>query len=130
MRAIFLDTQDDANPNNGLPVDDATELARLIAELRTRRPFFFMLKTDAGPTLLVGLGPKVGCAQFTDERGIATMAVAPGPAGEAGFVDFVTANTPTPVPTRYCMRLPLIEKIAGRFIERGDRNPDFAWETV
>ncbi len=130
MQTIFLDTQDKANPNNGLPVESGSALSRIISDLRTREPFFFQLEVAGGPTLLVGLGPKVGCAQHTDERGISMMAVAPGFKCGTGFVEFAIAGTPTPVPARYCMRPTLIEQIAAWFIQTGDRSPDFTWETV
>lgn len=126
----FLDTQDDKHPRNGTVVPDAGDLARLMGSLRTRRPFFFMLKGDRGRTLLVGMGPRVGCAQYSDDRALATMAVAPGGGVLDHFVDFLTGDTPTPVPGRYCMPLPDVQRIATWFIENKTQDPGFSWEVV
>jgi hypothetical protein len=126
----FLDTQDVQHPRNGTVVPDAGDLARLMASLRTRRPFSFMLKADRGRTLLVGMGPRAGCVQYSDDRALATMAVAPGGGVLDHPMDFFTGDTPTPVPPRNVMPFPDVQRIATWFVEYRTQDPGFSWEVV
>jgi hypothetical protein len=130
MAATFLDTQDESNPNNGLSITTGTQLAGLISRLRDREPFFFMLKGQRSRTLLVGLARSIGCVQFTDDRAESTMAVSPDFPTDAEFIEFLTANTATPVPARFCMPLRLVSQIAAHFVENNEPSDAVLWEPI
>jgi len=132
MSAVFLDTQDIANPMNGAEIADGTAVARLFKALRGRKPFFFKLQGRNGYTLLVGVGGPLTCAQYSrsDGEGAAVVAVAPHPARSVGEVEFLTGNTLTPVPGEYCMPESVVRSIVRYFVETGKRSADVAWETV
>jgi hypothetical protein len=46
------------------------------------------------------------------------------------FIEFLTCNTPTPVPRRFCVPFDTVERIAAHFIETGDRWPGVLWEEI
>lgn len=129
MPTIFYDTQETDNPRNGTAVASPADLQSLLTAVRGRQPYFAMLEAG-GRELLVGVGPTVGCAQFTDESALATMAVPSRPVKSEGFVEFLTGNTPTPVPARYAMAMVDVLRVARWFLEKEQRDPSVRWESI
>jgi hypothetical protein len=130
MSVHFEDFQDPANPLNGTEVHDLAGLIVLVSKLRGRPPFVFQLERADGARLDIGIGGSTGFAQFTGpgERAVAMVAVAPGGPASSGELEFLCGGTLTPIEGKYLLTRSLWEHIAGRFIERGDRSPDVAWE--
>ena len=58
------------------------------------------------------------------------MAVGPDEHEQEGFREFLIGDTATPVATRYCMTLDLVQEVAAYFLETGDRNPTVTWEEI
>ena len=48
----------------------------------------------------------------------------------AGHIEFLTANTATPVPSRYGLPFDLVKKVIAYFQETGSRSPEVAWEQI
>lgn len=79
----------------------------ILETLRNTEPFFFELVGDNDYKLLVGLGNTIGCVQYSRSDGDTPylLAVAPGEQDAEDYVEFLTANTLTPISKRY--RMPL-----------------------
>ena len=58
------------------------------------------------------------------------MAVSHNPPMRSGDAEFLTANTPTPVPARYILSVEELKEIALHFLETGERSDAFAWENI
>ncbi len=132
MTALFCDRQELSNPMNGLRIKNKTELDEALEKLQSREPFFFELVGENGYNLLVGLGNTIGCVQYSRSNGDTPylMAVAPSEQDANEYVEFLIANTPTPVSKRYCMPREQVRQIAAYFLETGDRSPDISWEEI
>jgi hypothetical protein len=132
MTAEFFDRQDERNPLNGCTVTTAAQLCRVMSvlDLATRTPFFAELIGVNGYKLLLGLGPNLGCVQFSAVDGSPPylMAVNTTPYCVERSLSFLIGGTPSPVPGRYLFPLHIISKIAERFVETGDRKDDIVWE--
>lgn len=89
------------------------------------------LVSDRGSMLTVGIGKELGCVQHraTDGSPPYFMAVADNP-GDAGFCEFLVANTPTPVPRRFCLSMSHVVRIASEFFESGERSGEYEWEEI
>src|SRR5262249_9341652 len=105
MIVRFLAQQDESNPLNGLIMADNEHLPRILASLRTRKPFWAQLFGDNGYNLMVGIGGTSGCVQYSRSDGNSPylVAVAANPTAEEGDIEFLCGNTPTPVSKRYIL---------------------------
>ncbi|MEX0701314.1 MAG: Imm1 family immunity protein [Planctomycetales bacterium] len=132
MIARFFDRQDTANPLNGVTVPDERTLDEALDSLRKREPSFCELMGDNGFELLIGVGHDIGCVQYSAADGSLPylIAVASESANDDGYVEFLTADTPTPIPVRYCLPLRMIRAIAAEFVITGERSESVTWEEV
>jgi len=132
MRTLVFDRQNDSNPRSGCLVASAATIQELFAEARGRDPFFLELVSDTGYNLLIGIGAEVGCAQFsaTDGSPPYFMAVSGSPPIEDDYMDFLIADTPTPVARRFCLPLAKVEVIAADFVDSGQRSQIVEWEEI
>ncbi|MEE8450907.1 MAG: Imm1 family immunity protein [Thermoguttaceae bacterium] len=132
MKISFFDRQDESNPNHGVPVQDSTWLMVRIDELRKRDPSFCELEAQNGYKLLLGIGQDRGCAQYSALDGSPPylMATDVSVDDDEDCMEFLTANTDTPVPTRYCLPVEQIKEIAREFVGTGERSEEFIWEEV
>jgi hypothetical protein len=130
MNSVFHDHEDPANTLNGRGLT-SSEAIRLLRSLRTRDPFFCSFETNAG-TLLVGVGPDVGCVQFTPKAGGPPylMAVNDSIGSSDEYVEFLSGGTPSPVPRRYSLPWPLLERIVTDVLDRGAIPNDAVWEEI
>jgi hypothetical protein len=135
----FFDRQEMSNPLNGAEIITGVALSRIIDSSRNRNPFFCELIFENGCKLLVGIGPNVGCAQFTSSNAeppylMATQEIVECDTDDtvdfADTVDFLVGNTLTPVPRYYCMSMDSVKQIALHFLETGHRDPNFAWKGI
>jgi hypothetical protein len=129
MIVTFFDREDDMNHLNGTIVRDSSHLFKILDSLRNREPFFCELVGDNGYCLLVGVGQK-GCVQYSRSDGEPPYlgAVASNREREAGYIEFLTGGTPTPISKRECMPFDTVREIAGYFQETGGMYPGVAWE--
>jgi Immunity protein Imm1 len=132
MNVEFFDRQDDRNPLNGLIVDQQSRLLELLDQLRDSSPFFCELLGQNGHTVLLGIGGPRSCVQYsrTDGTPPYLMAVSPDPDVSKEFFEFLIADTPTPVPSRYCMLLDTVKDVAEHFQATGERSPMVSWEEI
>jgi hypothetical protein len=132
MAVQFFDRQDKSNPLNGATIDDKEELLKVLDALRSREPFFCELVGENGYNLLLGVGRDIGCAQYSPSDGSTPylMAVAATNQDSNEYMDFLTANTPSPVPRRYCVPFEAAKQIAAHFIETGNCWPGVSWEQI
>lgn len=132
MNIQFFDRQDRSNPRNAMMVSDPKVLLSWIDEMHRRPPFFCELIGENGAKLLLGISNTLGCAQYSVSDGSPPylMAVGNEPEDNDRFMEFLTANTDTPVPIKFCLPLERIKKIAADFIQRGERSPSVDWEEI
>lgn len=132
MKVTFIDQQDKGNPRNGTVIDRAAQLIELFAALEYRPPFFCELRGENGFNLLVGIGGGTGCAQYSAADGSPPylMAVAEENIGCDEYVEFLTADTPTPVHQTYCLPCNILEKVATDFVLTGNRSGAVRWQEV
>jgi hypothetical protein len=58
------------------------------------------------------------------------MAVSQTPPMKNGDVEFLTANTLTPIPARYILSFDEFKQIALHFLETGERSDAVKWEEI
>jgi hypothetical protein len=132
MTLTFFDRQDPSNHLNGAKLRNQEELLEVLDALQNRKPFFCELVGENGYTLLLGIGPVWGFAQYSPGDGSTPylMAVNPSEQECRDHVEFLTASTPTPVSKRYCVPLDTVTQAAAYFIDTGDRSPALLWEVI
>ncbi len=132
MSITFCDIQDSSNPFNSSTVSNPQDLLTLLNSMLERSPFFCELVGDNGYKLLVGIGPRVGCAQYSPADGGVPylMAVAPKEIQPTVNVGFLTGDTLSPVPGRYCLPIEVIKRIASDFVETGTASSVVEWEEI
>src|SRR5690242_20342641 len=111
MTVTFFDRQDKLNPLNGTMIQDPGEVAQLLKSLQHRTPFLCELIGDNGYNLLLGIGATCGCSQYSrgDGNPPYLMAIGDDQAASEEYVEFLTADTPTPIARRYCITSQAIE---------------------
>ena len=132
MNVRFFDRQDESNPCHGDSVADVNWLMARIDELRQRPASFCELQADNGFNLLLGVGQDRGCAQYSAADGSPPylMLVDENAASDQDYMDFLTANTDTPVSERYCAPIDRIKEVAKQFVVTGARSEQFMWEEI
>lgn len=132
MAAQFFDRQDPTNPLNGTTVPDERMLDEVLGPLRKREPSFCELLDGNGFRLLIGIGLDIGCAQYGPADGDLPylMAITIDPPERDGYAEFLAADTPTPIPLRYCLSFQAVRNIAAEFVRTGERSRSVGWEEV
>ncbi len=132
MTVEFFDRQEESNPLNGTRISNKTDLLKILDSLRNREPFFLELVGENGYNLLIGLARMIGCAQYSRQDGSSpyVMAVTTGELDNDGYMEFLTADTATPVPRRYCIPFDLVKEVAAHFLLTGEPSPALKWEEI
>ncbi len=132
MNVRFFDRQDSSNPCHGALVESPEWLLARLAELQQRPASFCELEADNGFNLLIGVGNEEGCAQYSasDSSPPYLMTVDKCADGREEYLDFLTANTDTPVLRRYCLSIDSIKETALVFFETGQRSEGVSWKEV
>ena len=132
MNARFFDRQDRNNPYQGALITHSAGFLACLEGARNRPPYFCELEGDNGFNLLLGISSTRGCAQYSAREVGAPylMAVDPNAEPNVDYMDFLTGNTDTPVPMRFCMPMDRIERIASDFLETGERSTCVDWEEI
>jgi hypothetical protein len=131
MIAHFFDRQDSRNAHNGVAVTDVDTLWTWLFE-EARPPFLCELISDNGFKLLIGVSPSLGCSQYSAVDGSPPylMALGPDDPNGEGYMEFLTGNTDTPIPLKYCMPMSQIKQIVADFLATGEKSHRFSWEEV
>lgn len=132
MTLTFLDLEEYNNPRNRSTIVDAEQLDTLFATFRERKPFFCELSANNSYKLVLGVGRELGCAQFgrKDGRPPYFMAVGNPELERDTFVEFLAGGTASPIPTRYCMSMDTIRRIAHEFLIEGCQPGSVNWEEI
>jgi immunity protein Imm1 of predicted polymorphic toxin system len=132
MIVRFFDRADDSNPLNGLAIQERRQLIEVFQGLQNRKPLFCEFFGGNGYKLLVGVAGAIGCAQYSSIDGSPPYLMAMPRNGklEEGYQEFLLADTPTPVPKRYCMQLEAIIEIVEFFRQTGKVSPEVSWEEI
>src|SRR5579872_5710340 len=119
MIATFYDRQDLRNPANGTRINSDQQICALFENLKSRSPFFCELVGGNGYNLLVGIGGNIGCAQYgrADGKPPYLMATQPELKSKTGLKTFLTGDTATPIPERYCLDFGIIRNIVLYFLD-------------
>lgn len=132
MIVRYENQQDKSDPMNGAPIFSKRQLSDLLQARRYNAPFLARLSGNNGFEIMVGIAGDVGCVQYSrsDGRAPYLMAHSANPPLKSGDVEFLTANTPTPVPAAEIIRFDELEDIALHFLETGERSNSVRWEAL
>jgi immunity protein Imm1 of predicted polymorphic toxin system len=132
MIVQYRNNQDKSDPQNGAVIEKSRSLSDLLDDARKRPPFIAELRGNNEFELVIGVG---GDCSFVEHRRINgdlpyLMAVSSHPQMETGEVEFLTANTPTPIQARYILRFEELKEIALHFLTTGERSDTVSWEPI
>lgn len=132
MKVQYLNYQNKLDPMNGAIIAENAKLAKLLVDRRSDPPFLAELSGDNGFHIEFGVGGDIGCVQYSsiDGKPPYLVAVSQHPQIKDGYAEFLTANTPTPVPARNILSFDELKQIVLHFLETGQRSDAFSWEPV
>ena len=132
MIVRYKNQQNDSDPMNGLVLTSKRELSNLLQARRNDPPFLARLWADNGFEITIGIAGEIGCVQYSSSDGRAPylMAHSVNPPLKSGDVEFLTADTPTPVPAAEIISFAELEEIALHFLETGERSSSVSWEPL
>ena len=132
MKVTYNNEQDELDPLDGCVIGTSGELANFLEDARIKTPFFARLSCDNGFELLVGIGANVGCAQYSRSYGESPnlMAVSRCPSMKRGYIEFLAADTPTPVAARYIISFEELKEVILHFFQTGDRSDAVVWQRL
>lgn len=132
MKVRYLNYQNEFDPMNGAVVTGEAKLTELLDLRRNEAPFIAELSGDNGYHIEFGIGGDAGFVQFSrsDGKPPYLVAVPPSPHMTSGHVEFLTANTPTPVPARNILNFDELKRVALHFLQTGRRSEAVSWEAL
>lgn len=132
MIVRYKNQQDESDPMNDIAITSKKELSDLLRARRRHAPFLARLSGDNGFEIMVGIAGQVGCAQYSRSDGSLPylMAHSANPPLTSGEVEFLTADTPTPVSASEIISFEELEQVALHFLETGGRSSDIRWENL
>lgn len=132
MIVRYLSHQNKFDPLNGQVIAGSGQLIDLLKSRRHQPPFIADLSADNGFQIVFGLGPEFCCVEYTRVDGDLPylMAVSPHPRIKEGDVEFLAANTLTPIAARYILTFDELMEIADHFLKTGGRNDAFLWDSI
>lgn len=132
MIVHYDNEQDDLDPMNRTVVGSSAQLSELLDSRRNNAPFFARFSSDNGFEIMVGIGGNVGCVQYSRGDGSPPylMAASFHPPMKHGCVEFLTADTPTPVAARYIISFDELKTIATHFLATGERSNAVSWQIL
>jgi immunity protein Imm1 of predicted polymorphic toxin system len=128
----YKNQQDESDPMNDIAITSKKELSDLLRARRYNAPFLARLSGDNGFELMVGIAGQVGCVQHSRSDGSLPylMARSTNPPLTSGDVEFLTADTPTPIPASEIISFEELEQVALCFLETGARSSNVYWEDL
>jgi hypothetical protein len=132
MKVRYLNYQNKLDPMNGMVIAEEAKLAELLDKRRNEPPFLAELSGDKGYHIEFGIGGDVGCIQHSQTNGKAPylMAMSAHPPMKGGYIEFLTANTPTPIAARYIVRFDELKAVALQFLKTGDKSDRVLWQEL
>ena len=129
MTVEFWDTE---GRSSTLTVTTNRELLDVLDTFPQRLPFFCEFVADNGYKLLVGIRDGLACIQHSqvDNSPPYLVAVETNQQVSDEYVDFLMANTDTPVLARYCLKFETAKQIIVHFFETGERSSAIPWEEI
>lgn len=130
MIVRYLSHQDKNDSLNGKAIEDTDELTELLHLRRNQKPFIAEFSSDDGLQIVFGLGTDLCCAEYRriDGQPPYLMAVSPHRPVKRGYIEFLAANTPTPIAARYIISFNELEQIACHFLDSGGRSDVVSWQ--
>lgn len=130
MKIRYVNEDDKSDPLSGSIMIDAANLIQLRDERRNGAPFNADLIGDNGFELMIEIAGDLVCVQYirSDGEPPYLMAVSPRPLTvEAGYVEFLSGGTPTPVAACYIISFDELKQIACHFLNTGGRSDAVSW---
>jgi hypothetical protein len=123
---------DQEGRSNTVAIASKKQLLDLLETFPERLPFFCEFVADNGYRLLVGIRGGLGCVQYSspDHNPPYLVAVETDQQLPDDYVDFLMANTDTPVLARYCLPFEKVKDIVVYFLDTGNRSPAVPWENI
>jgi hypothetical protein len=124
--------QDKFDAMNGQTIEQSEQLSELLDRRRSQRPFVAEISGDNGFQLTFGIGTNLCCVQHSHADGSQPylMAVSPNPSMSSGYVEFLSANTPTPIAARYIISFDELKQVAQHFLQTGERSNVVSWQVL
>jgi hypothetical protein len=115
---------------HGIVIAGSAQLAGLLEDARRKPSFIAELQADNGFEVSMGISEKYGWVQYSNLDGNPPYlnAISAQRPLKRGFIEFLDANTPTPIPARYIIRFDELKQILIHFLETGERSNAFSWE--
>jgi immunity protein Imm1 of predicted polymorphic toxin system len=128
----YRNNQDKSDPQNDAFFVESNDLADFLDSARTKNPFIAELRGDNGFELVIGIGGNFGCVEHIAINGDLPylMAMSFHPLLTNGEVEFLTANTPTPIAARYILSFDELKEVALHFLATGERSHSVSWEEI
>jgi hypothetical protein len=132
MKVRYLNYQNKLDPMNDTIIADEAKLAELLNKRRNEPSFLAELSDDKGYHIEFGIGGDIGCVQHSQTNGKAPylMAMSAHPPMKRGYIEFLTANTPTPIAARYIVSFDELEAVALHFLKTGERSDRVLWQEL
>jgi hypothetical protein len=132
MRVQYFNHQDELDPMHGSVIAGDAQLVELLNKARHKPAFIAELTGDNGFEILFGAGEKFGWAQYSrsNSGGPYLMAVSPEPPMKRGYLEFLTANTPTPIAARYVIRFDELKRVVIDFLKTGEKSDAVFWQLL
>jgi hypothetical protein len=132
MKVRYTNQQDDRDQMNGCIVSDSARLIELLDAAQRTAPLFIRLSGENNFEIMVGIGRSLGCVQYSRSDGKAPflMAVSARPPMTCGYLEFLTADTPTPIAARYIVSFDEVKTIAKEFLDTGRMSNAVSWQEL
>lgn len=132
MKVRYLNYQNELDPMNGAVITEKAKLAELFDDRRNEPPFLAELSGDNGYHIEFGIAGNVGCVQHSRTNGKAPylMAMSVHPPMKSGYIEFLTADTPTPIAARYIISFDELKEVALHFLKTGERSDRVLWQEL
>jgi Immunity protein Imm1 len=129
---MIVELWDTQGRSSTAKITNQKEISDLLETFPERLPFFCEFTATNGYKLLVGIRGQLGCVQYssTDNSPPYLVAVETDRQVPDEEVDFLMANTDTPVSARYCVQFAKVRDIILHFFETGQRSPAVPWEDI
>lgn len=132
MKVQYYNYQNKRDPKHGVVITGNAQLAELLENARREPPFIANLEGDNGSEILMGISEKFGWVQYSlsNSGGPYLMAVSPEPPFKRGYLEFLAANTLTPIAARYVIRFDELKQVALHFLETGEKSDAVSWQLL
>jgi hypothetical protein len=130
MKVRYFNCQDNLDPLHGTVIAESAELEKMLEDAKRKPPFIAELHADNGFEVSIGICENYGWFQYSNLDGNPPYlnAMSPQRPLKRGFVEFLDANTPTPIPARYIISFDELKSISIHFFRTGRPSSVVSWE--